>query len=176
MSNRLPCTSRIADRPNNTGGSGCERGSAIERLKCEQLRYRHLVIGWWCLLLFLSLGIVLESLHGFKIQWYLGVDNETRRLMWTLAHSHGTLLALIQLPMRGSLTGRTGQAPRAHAWISLLLIGAGILMPLGFSVGWRGALLGRSRAGHSAGATRAVMLLIAVLLIALDITRRPSKP
>ena len=46
---------------------------------------RHLAIGWWCLLLFLSLGIALESLHGLKLGWYLDVSNSTRRLMLTLA-------------------------------------------------------------------------------------------
>ena len=30
---------------------------------------RHLVIGWWSLLIFVALGLVLESMHGFKVAW-----------------------------------------------------------------------------------------------------------
>ena len=62
-----------------------------------QLADRNLRFGWWSLLVFLSLGAVLETMHGFKIGWYVDVGNETRRLMFTLAHAHGTLLALINI-------------------------------------------------------------------------------
>ena len=41
----------------------------------------HLCFGWWQLLVFLSLGIALEVMHGFKVGWYLDADHETRRLM-----------------------------------------------------------------------------------------------
>ena len=61
------------------------------------LARRHLQIGWWALLVFLSVGLVLEALHGLKVGLYLDVSNETRRLMWRLAHAHGTLLALVNL-------------------------------------------------------------------------------
>ena len=66
----------------------------------------HLWFGWWALLIFLALGIVLEMLHGFKVGWYLNVENESRRLMWNLAHSHGTLLAFVNLAF-GNLYHRT---------------------------------------------------------------------
>ena len=62
-----------------------------------QLADRNLRFGWWSLVIFLSLGAVLEALHGFKIGWYVDVGNETRRLMFTLAHAHGTLLALVNI-------------------------------------------------------------------------------
>src|SRR5438128_8366345 len=58
---------------------------------------RHLHFGWWTLLIFLTAGLALEALHGFKVEAYLKVSNETRRLMWTLAHAHGTLLGLVNL-------------------------------------------------------------------------------
>ena len=51
----------------------------------------HLKLGWVWLLLFATLGLVLEGLHGLKAGFYLNVGMETRRLMWTLAHTHGTL-------------------------------------------------------------------------------------
>ena len=57
----------------------------------ERVAARHVRFGWWSLLFFLTLGIALESLHGFKIGWYLDVTNETRRYMFTLGHAHGTM-------------------------------------------------------------------------------------
>lgn len=136
------------------------------------LRQRHLMVGWWSLLLFLTLGIVLESLHGFKIQWYLGVDNETRRLMWTLAHSHGTLLALVHLAYAATLNGSRGNVGPAKAWASLFLVGAGLLMPLGFLLGGAVHYSGDPGLGILLVPPGAAMLLMAVLLIALDVTRR----
>ena len=65
----------------------------------SKLASRHLHWGWWGLLVFLSLGIILEALHGFKVGAYLDVGNETRRLMWTLAHAHGTMLSLIHMAL-----------------------------------------------------------------------------
>jgi predicted sugar kinase len=43
----------------------------------------HLKLGWWMVLIYLSLGIGLEALHGLKVDWYLNVANETRRLMFS---------------------------------------------------------------------------------------------
>ncbi len=57
----------------------------------------HLRFGWAALLAFLALGLVLEALHGFKVGWYLDVASSTRRLLFTLAHAHGTLLALVNI-------------------------------------------------------------------------------
>ncbi len=96
---------------------------------------RHLRFGWWSLLLFATLGLVLESLQGFKVRAYLDVSNDTRRLMWTLAHAHGTLLAAINILF--GLMLRVA-APAAMARVRLMsttLIGAGILLPAGFFLG-----------------------------------------
>ena len=57
----------------------------------------HLRFGWWSLLVYLSIGLALEVLHGFKAEMYLSPQMEVRRLMWTLGHAHGTLLALVHL-------------------------------------------------------------------------------
>ena len=51
---------------------------------------RNLRFGWWSLLVFLSLGGVLEILHGFKIGWYVDVGSDMRQLMFTLAHAQLT--------------------------------------------------------------------------------------
>ena len=56
----------------------------------EPIVTRHLRIGYWALALFVTMGLLLETLHAFKVGAYLDVQNETRRLMWRLAHAHGT--------------------------------------------------------------------------------------
>ena len=73
---------------------------------------RHLRFGWWSLLLFATLGLVLESLQGFKVRAYLDVSNETRRLMWTLAHAHGTLGGLLHLGLAASVGHLVGGRPQ----------------------------------------------------------------
>ena len=69
-------------------------GSARRRLVRAHLRW-----GWWSLLVFLTLGAFLETLHGFKAGFYLDASSETRRLLWTLAHAHGALLSLVHLAL-----------------------------------------------------------------------------
>jgi hypothetical protein len=96
---------------------------------------RHLRFGWWSLLGFLSLGFVLELLHGFKAGLYLDVSNETRRLMWTLAHAHGALLGLIHILYALCLRQVAGMDARNQSPVSWALIGASILLPGGFFAG-----------------------------------------
>ena len=94
---------------------------------------RHLRFGWWSLFAFLTLGIVLETLHGFKIGWYLDADAEVRRLMFTLAHAHGTLLAILNIALGLTLRSVNGfvldpSASKAVTWGALIL-------PIGFFLG-----------------------------------------
>ena len=71
--------------------------------------HRHLRLGGVLLLGFLSLGIILETLHAFKVDLYMNTENKTRRLLWTLAHAHGTLLAILTGPSTGQQdTWKTG--------------------------------------------------------------------
>ncbi len=101
----------------------------------------HLRLGWWSLLLFACLGLTLEAMHGFKVDWYLNVTNETRRLMLRLAHAHGTLLALLHIAFAATLAAAkpTGRASRIA---SRALIAAGLLLPAGFLLGGFGAVGG----------------------------------
>jgi len=89
---------------------------------------RNLRFGWWSLLVFLSLGGVLEILHGFKIGWYVDVGSDMRRLMFTLAHAHGTALALVNIA--AGLTARSVKGLTPRASVSFSLIWAGILFPI----------------------------------------------
>lgn len=90
--------------------------------------------GWWSLLCWLTLGLVLESLHGFKVGWYLDAVGEARRLQWTLAHSHGTLLALVCLAFAATVKAGESAAAR-HARAGWCLRWAAVLMPVGFLLG-----------------------------------------
>ncbi len=93
---------------------------------------RHLRFGWAALAVWLTVGIALEGLHAFKAGFYLDVGNETRRLLFRLAHAHGTLFALVNVVY--ALTVRAvPEAARPVA--SAGLLGGAVLVPLGFFLG-----------------------------------------
>lgn len=94
---------------------------------------RNLRFGWWSLFAWLALGLGLEALHGFKLGWYLDVGQEMRRLMLTLAHAHGTLLALVNIG--AGLTARTVKDFVPSPSASWTLVAAGVLLPVGFLLG-----------------------------------------
>jgi hypothetical protein len=118
------------------------------------------------LLLFLSLGIVLETLHGFKIGWYLDPAHQLRRLLWTLAHAHGTLLSLVHIAFAAGLLQFGYWSERRLKLASFFLIDALLLLPLGFFLGG----IGHSEVDPSPGVllvpVGALLLLVAVALIA----------
>ena len=127
---------------------------------------RHLRFGWWSLLCFLTLGFVLELLHGFKVGLYLDVSNETRRLMWTLAHAHGALLGLLHILYALCLRLFSGLAAGSQGPISLSLIGASLLLPGGFFLGGVRFYSGDPGLGILAVPVGAALLAIAVFLVA----------
>ena len=94
---------------------------------------RQLRFGWWALLAYLTLGIALEALHAFKSGWYLDVGHEMRRLMFTLAHAHGTLLALVNIA--AGLTARSVKGFELSPPASWSLRWAALLLPAGFFLG-----------------------------------------
>jgi hypothetical protein len=128
---------------------------------------RHLQFGWWSLLIFLSLGIILEALHGFKIGGYLSVSNSTRRLMWTLAHAHGTVLSLVHIAFAFTIRLLPDWATRARAVASSCLTGATVLIPSGFFLGGLGAYRNDPAFGIMLVPVGAVLLIIAVVNSAL---------
>ena len=127
---------------------------------------RHLRIGWWALLVFSALGLLLEALHGFKIAAYLDVSNDTRRMMWRLAHTHGTLLGAINILFALTLRSRAGPAMPAAARISALLISATVLLPAGFFLGGVVFYGGDPGVAVLLVPIAAVLLLAALLFIA----------
>ena len=129
----------------------------------------NLRFGWWSLLVFLSFGGCLETLHGFKVGWYADVGNEMRRLMFTLAHAHGTALALVNIA--AGLTARTIKGFELRPSVAFSLIWAGILFPAGFFLGGIVTFGGDPGLGIWLVPVAAVLLFYAVLRIALDISR-----
>ena len=127
---------------------------------------RHLRFGWWSLLFFLTLGFVLELLHGFKVGMYLDVSNETRRLMWTLAHAHGGLLGLIHILFGLSVRVVPEIGVGVVRPISQSLIGASILLPGGFFLGGVTFYSGDPGLGIVVVPVGGVLLMTAVYLIA----------
>jgi hypothetical protein len=101
----------------------------------RQLARRHHLLGWIGLLIFLSLGGVLEALHGFKIGAYLDLAHRVRREMWTLAHAHGALLALVQVAFAASVLSFGHWTPARLKVASILLLDAAVLIPVGFFLG-----------------------------------------
>ena len=130
---------------------------------------RHLRFGWWSLLVFLTFGLVLEALHGFKVQAYLNVMNETRRLMWTLAHAHGTLLGLANLGFAFSASCSPRWPVRGRLVASSALIAASLLMPGGFFFGGVWIYAGDPGLGILLVPLGGLLLLVAVLLTALGL-------
>jgi hypothetical protein len=127
---------------------------------------RHLRLGWWALLVFATLGLMLESLQGFKVAAYLDVSNETRRVMWRLAHSHGTLLAAINILFALTLRSGAGPAIAAAPRISAALIAATLLLPAGFFLGGIFFYAGDPNIGVLLVPIGGVLLLVALFWIA----------
>ena len=136
----------------------------------------HLRVGWWSLLLFLTLGLALETLSGFKVGLYVDVSSSTRRLMWTLAHAHGTLLAILNIVFALTLQVATpdwGEATRTLA--SRCLRGALVLMPLGFFLGGVRIHGGDPGLGVLLVPPGAFLLFVAVLLTARSLGTQPAE-
>lgn len=140
---------------------------------------RHLRFGWWSLLVFATLGLVLETLHGFKVRAYLDVSNETRRLMWTLAHAHGTLLAVVHVLFGLSVASLPSLGARHMRLISRSLVAASVLLPGGFFLGGIAFYSGDPGLGVLLVPVGAVLLLTAVFYVArgaATLDRVPENP
>jgi hypothetical protein len=131
---------------------------------------RHLRFGWWSLLVFATLGLTLETLLGFKLRAYVDVSNDTRRLLWRLAHAHGTLLAVVHVVFGLMLRAAPELAPSRVSTVSASLVGASVLLPGGFFLGGVVFYAGDPGLGVLLVPVGALMLLLAVFLIARGTT------
>ena len=121
-----------------------------------------------------DLGIVLEGLHGFKAGFYLDVDNEVRRLTWTLAHAHGALLGLVHVAWAATM-----HVAQPRGWAPVLasrsLVIASVLLPLGFFLGGIGIAGGDPGIGIVLVPVGALALFVAVLLAGMSVGRKGKK-
>ena len=134
---------------------------------------RHLLLGWCGLLVFLLLGVALEAFHALKVPLYLDVENETRRLLWRLAHAHGALLSLLQLGAAWTLAW-LGEA-RITTSIRLAshsLLIAATALPAGFFAAGVTATAGDPGMGILLVPVGAVFLSAGAALFAAAILRR----
>lgn len=138
-------------------------------------RRRHLRIGWWSILCFLTLGIFLEFLHASKAAWYLNEAFETRRHLWTLAHAHGVLLGVLHIAF--ALSCRPGaDSDRAVRTASRCLTAAGILLPGGFLLGGIAIYDGDPGLGIFLVPIGGALLFVSVLLTARMLGAAPGDP
>ena len=87
--------------------------------------------GWTALAVFAFLGLGLESLHVIKAPFYMEVN--IRRELWTLAHAHGVLLALVTIVF--GLYSYKLENDRSLGTASVVLRVGALLIPLGFLLG-----------------------------------------
>lgn len=141
----------------------------MSELKATLIYRRHMVIGWWSLAVFMSLGVVLECLHALEVSEYLA--NETRRMMWRLAHAHGTLLGLLNIAF--ALSADRIQQSGSKLASRLLLVGT-ILLPGGFFAGGVTTYDSDPGPGVWLVPIGAVAALAAVVLTAVAVTRNSA--
>lgn len=130
----------------------------------QRLANRHHQAGWQLLLVFVTLGIVLETMHGFKLGWYLDPAYKVRRDMWRLAHAHGTLLALVQLAFAASLPNHGLWTTARLKLASFFFLDAAVLLPAGFFLGGLQPTDSDPSVGILLTPIGALLLLVAVLL------------
>ena len=95
-----------------------------------QLVERLLLQGWASIAIWMSFGLLLEGLLGYKIPAFL--EDGQRRELFRLAHTHGTLLSLVLVT--AALCVRLFEIRPPAVAVNALRLGA-LLMPLGFLLG-----------------------------------------
>ena len=138
---------------------------AQDKDRDELLVRRHLIFGWWSLAVFTTLGLVLEGAHGLKLGWYLDLSNATRRLSFTLAHAHGTLLAFVNLAFAFSLR-HAKLSDVAAARASFAIRAVTVLMPLGFLIGGIAFYAGDPGFGIILVPPSGALLVVALVVVA----------
>lgn len=133
----------------------------------EPVINRHLAFGWWMIVASVTLGIALETLHGFKIGFYLDASSETRRLLFTLAHAHGALFGLLHIAFATSLPRLRRLDEKARRFASRLLRAGTLLLPVGFLLGGTFATEGDPGLPVLLAPLGALLVLVAVFAIAL---------
>jgi flagellin-like protein len=140
----------------------------------ESLAIRHTAFGWWLLAAAVLGGSALEALHAFKLGFYLDVSNETRRLLWTLAHAHAALLGLVHVAFASSLPRLLRLSESGRGLASRALLGGAVLLPAGFLLGGVSAQHGDPGLMILLSPIGALLVLVAVVVIARGAGRPPA--
>lgn len=135
---------------------------------------RHLCFGWWSLLCFLTIGLLLEVLHGLKVSWYLDPAFAIRRLVWTLGHAHGTLLALIHIAFAATIHMTSAEDSFRIRTASTCFVLASVLLPGGFLLGGIFLYSGDPGIGIFLVPAGAVCLFVAVFAVGLSTLQNPD--
>jgi hypothetical protein len=88
-----------------------------------------LLQGWLSIAAWMTFGLLLEGFLGYKIPTYL--QDQQRRELFRLAHTHGTFSGLLLL-IAALATQRFSLAPPRTAQLALRI--GTVLMPLGFLI------------------------------------------
>lgn len=136
---------------------------------------RHLLIGWWSLCVFAAAGLALEVLLAFKLPLYVDVSNDTRRLVWRLAHAHGTLLGLVNLAFGLLLHALPGFGLARQHTVSAWLRAATALVPGGFFLSGITFYSGDPGLGVVLVPAGAVCFILAAALTAREISAVPTE-
>lgn len=131
----------------------------------------HMRFGWLSLLLFVTMGTLLESLLAFKVSLYMDVGTETRRLVWTLAHAHGVGLSLVHILFGATVSTMFQAVGKPLRFASLCLVWSTVLIPLGFLLGGFGTYGGDPGIGIFLVPIGALPLWVGVFLVARDVKR-----
>lgn len=146
--------------PLDQGGSTTGRSPEVAHL----VRH-HLLVGWGGLSVFIVLGVVLEGLHAFKTPLFLDADQETRRMLFRLAHAHGTLLSIVHWGAAWTFSWALSRTAFDYVRLaSRSLTAALLLLPGGFFLGGLGAMDGDPGVGIVLVPAGALSLLTAVVL------------
>jgi len=143
----------------------------------KRYAYFHAWFGWWGLLVFVALGLLLEIMHGLKIDFYLNVDHEVRRLVWRLAHAHGGLISVVHIGFAATIATLPAiQFGRRMRLASTCLVSSTILLPGGFFAGGFGLHGGDPGIGIFLVPPGGLLLFVAILFVALGVSRHgPDK-
>ncbi len=138
-------------------------------------------VGWIGLALFAALGLALEAFHAVKAEWYLAEIRQVRRLMLTLAHAHGTLIAVLHIALGLVVAGPWADSP-VPVLAARLLTASLVLMPAGFFLGGIFVVGGDPGVGVVLAALGGLFLVVALVSLAVRETgpagskREPCPP
>ena len=110
-------------------------------------------------------------MHGLKIDFYLDVRHDTRRLMWTLAHTHGTLFSLAHIALAVTIRSLDLLSNKLLLTASGCLTMAWITMPMGFFLGGIWLYGGDPGRGIVLAPVGGILFLTATIIVAAVIKK-----